>query len=208
MISRRWFTSKVSNTLCFEVVNTHLASCLFASLGYDTAVFDATLPTTTSIIRGQTEEERARELAKTGRVAAAGNMFRFLGSMMYNSAELLLARQIARENKEKEQQEKVDRAKEKEIALYNKAEEAYLSFCRQGHLLNKLNLEELKDIVRYICCAEKKKGDTFSSHSSGKEKLKLRMAQVQPVWTKYFEFPPAAEEEDSASGEKDEIASC
>ena len=31
----------------------------------------------------------------------------------------------------------------------------------------------------------------------------MRMAQVQPVWTKYFEFPPAAEEEDSASGEKD-----
>ena len=31
----------------------------------------------------------------------------------------------------------------------------------------------------------------------------MRMAQVQPVWTKYFEFPPAAEEEDSASVKED-----
>ena len=53
-------------------------------------------------------------------------MFRLLGGMMYNDAEPLLARKIARENKEKEQQEKVDRAKEMEIALYNKVEEAYL----------------------------------------------------------------------------------
>ena len=36
--------------------------------------------------------------------------------MMYSGAEILLARKIARENKEKEQQEKVDRAKEKERA--------------------------------------------------------------------------------------------
>ena len=50
---------------------------------------------------------------------------------------------------------------------------------------------------------EKKKGDTFSSHSSGTEKLKLRMAQVQPIWTKYFELEPTAEEEDSVSGEED-----
>ena len=103
------------------------------------------------------EEERARELAKTGRAASAGNMFCLLGSMMYNGAELLLARKIAHENKEKEQQEKVDRAKEKELALYNKAEETYLSFCRQAHLLNKLNLEKLKDLVRYIYYVEKKK---------------------------------------------------
>ena len=31
----------------------------------------------------------------------------------------------------------------------------------------------------------------------------MRMAQVQLIWTKYFEFPPAAEEEDSVSGEED-----
>ena len=70
-------------------------------------------------------------------------------------------------------------------------------------MLDKLNLEELKDSVRCLCYAEKKKGDTFSSHSSGKEKLKLRISQVQPVWTKYFEFPSAAEEEDSARGKED-----
>ena len=98
------------------------------SPGFCTTVFDATLPTTASIIRGETEEGRAQDLTKTGKLASAGNMFRYLGNMMYNSAELFLSRQIARENKEKEQQEKVDRAKEKEIAFYNKAEEAYLTF--------------------------------------------------------------------------------
>ena len=65
---------------------------------------------------------------------------------------------------------------------------------------------------------KKKKGDSYSKHSGSKEKLKLRMAQVKPVWTKYFELELAAEEEDSASGEdtaqlddmdeNNEIASC
>ena len=48
-----------------------------------------------------------------------------------------------------------------------------------------------------------KKGDPFSKHSQSKTKLKLRMAQVQPVWTKCFELPLAAEEGVSASGEED-----
>ena len=47
-------------------------------------------------------EERARHLAKLGRVASAGAMFRFLGTMMYNSEDMLLARKIVREEKEKE----------------------------------------------------------------------------------------------------------
>ena len=103
----------------------HSSACIYICvllikllLDFDTAVFDATLPTTTSIIRGETEEERAEALAKTGKLASAGNMYRYLGSMMYNSKELLLARSIARENKHKEVQEREDREAEKEMALF------------------------------------------------------------------------------------------
>ena len=110
-----------------------------SSSGFDTAVFDATLPTTTSIIRGETEEERAQALAKRGKLASAGNMFCFLGNMMYNSKELILARKVARENKAKEDQVKVDKAKDREIALFRKAEEAHLVFHEKGHLLDKLH---------------------------------------------------------------------
>ena len=131
-------------------------------------------------------------------------MYRYLGSMMYNSEELLLAREIARRNKEQEEQEKVDKAKEKEMALYNKAEQAYIVFCEQGHLLDKLSSTELQHIVRFLCCVEKKgKGDTYSSHSGSKKKLKERMAEVQPVWTKYFEDTEAAGGEDDARGSGD-----
>ena len=44
-------------------------------------------------------------------------------------------------------------------------------------------------------------------HLGGKiknnKRIKLRMTQIQPVWTKYFELEPAAGEEDSASSEED-----
>ena len=123
-------------------------------------------------------------------------MYRFLGTMMYNSKELLRAREIARENKAKEDQVKVDKAKDKEIAFFRKAEEAHLVFQEQGHLLGKLNLSELQDIVCYLCCVENKKGDAYSNHSGSKKKLKERIAAVEPPWTKYFEPPPAAEEEE------------
>jgi len=89
--------------------------------GFDTAVFDATLPTTTSIIRVETEKEQAEAPSKTGKLASTGNMYRYLGSMMYNSAELLLTRKIARENKRREEQERDDRKEEKEMALFKKA---------------------------------------------------------------------------------------
>ena len=164
-------------------------------LGFDTAVFDATLPTTTSIIRGETEEERAEALAKTGKLASAGNMYRYLGSMMYNSKELLLARSIARENKHKEVQEREDREEEKEMALFEKADQAYLVFKEGGSLLCALRKPELQDIVRFLCCVEKKVGDTYTKHSGSNNKMRQRIAKVSPVWTKYF-APPEEEEEE------------
>ena len=98
------------------------------SSGFCTAVFDTTVSTTTSIIRGTTEKERAQSLAKTGKLASVGNMYHYLGSMLYNGAELLLAHKIARQNKEKDEQEKPDKAKEKEAALCSKAKDAYVIF--------------------------------------------------------------------------------
>ena len=83
---------------------------------------DATLPTTTSIIRGETTGERAQALAKTGRVASAGNVYQFLGLMMYNSAELLLAQKIAREIKLTEQQDRAGKEEEVSLRLFEKAD--------------------------------------------------------------------------------------
>ena len=47
------------------------------------------------------------------------------------------------------------------------------------------------------------KGDTYSSHGGSKKKRKERMAEVQPVWTKYFEDTEAAGGEDDARGSGD-----
>ena len=62
-----------------------------------TAVFEATLPTTTSIIRGKIEEEQAQALAKRGKLASEGNMFHFLGSMMYKDGEFIRTGQSNKE---------------------------------------------------------------------------------------------------------------
>ena len=122
-------------------------------------------------------------------------MYRYLGSMMYNSAELFLARKIARENKRREEQERDDREEEKEMALFEKTDQAYLIFKEGGLLLSKLDKTELQDIVRFLCSVEKTKEDTYSKHSGSMKKMKERITMVQPVWTKYF-APPVEEEEE------------
>ena len=70
-----------------------------------------------SIMRGKTAEEWAQKLTKSDKVASAGNMYRYLGWTMYSSKGLILARKISCENKKKDKQDKIDKAKEKEIAL-------------------------------------------------------------------------------------------
>jgi len=67
----------------------------------------------------------------------------------------------------------------------------------KSSLLDGLQTSDLQDIVRYLCCVESKgKGDTYSSHSVSKRKMKERMAEVQWMWTKYFNLPPIKEEEE------------
>ena len=94
----------------------------------NTDVFDAALPTTSPLIRGQTVEEHARNLEKSGKTSSAGGMFRFLGNMMYNGEEMLLARKIAREENANKEQEKIDR-EEKIMDVVEKVG----SYYRAGH---------------------------------------------------------------------------
>ena len=157
-----------------------------ALLVFDTSVFDASLPTTSCIIRGQTVEERAEALAKSGKVASAGNVWRFLGSMMYNSEEMLLARKIAREIRANERRERESAQADAETALLEKAEGVYQTFREKGSVLTALSAEDLKHLVRFVCHIKKKKGDTFSKHSGSKKKMQERLAAVEPSWTKYF----------------------
>ena len=98
---------------------------------------------------------------------------------MYNSEKLLLVWDISRKNKEQEEQEKIDKEKEKEMVLFKKVEEAYIIFCKKGHLLDRLNISELQDIAHFLCSMEKKgKRDDYSSHSGSKKNLNERMAEV------------------------------
>ena len=155
-------------------------------------MFDSDLPTMTPLIRGETMEERARDLAKSGKTASAGGMFRFLGSMMYNSEEMILARKYAREAAEDERQKKEDKIDSGMAALFEKADQVYMKFVDNDSKLCRLKREELKHLVRYICKLENKSGDTFSSHNTA-TKLKLRLNACKPTWTKYF-MPPKDED--------------
>ena len=115
---------------------------------------------------------------------------------MYNSAELLLARKIARENKRKEQQDRADEEEEVSMRLLEKADQAYLRFKDGGSLLTKLGTDDLKDLVWFLCHVKKTKGDTFSKHSGSKKKMRERIAGSEPLWTSYFASSVAEETEE------------
>ena len=163
-----------SNNLILAI--SHKLISVHLSLGFDTAVFDATLPTTTAIIRGQTGEERSQALAKSGKTASAGNMWRYLGHLIYNSEDMLRAREIAREMAASKRKEKADAQEERDVALLDKAEQAYHKFKEKGSLLDRLTVPDLQDIVRFLCSVKKKGAeDTFTRNNKGKKKLKERI---------------------------------
>ena len=148
-------------------------------------------------------EERAQGLAKTGKTATAGNTWRFLGHLIYNSEDLLCAREIAREIAANKRKEKEDAQEERDMALLDKAEQAYRKFKEKGSLLDRLTVPDLQDIVRFLCSVEKKGAeDTFTRNNKGKKKLKEHIAAVEPgVWTKYFDQTLADGEEEAESEE-------
>ena len=170
-----------------------------SSAGFDTGVFDAILPTTSCIIRGETVEERARALAKTGKTAQADGMFRYLGNMIYNGEELLRARQIQREEREKARQEKEDeRAKEMD-SLFEAAEEAYYKYANGDHDLSRLRNDDLKALIRFIVRIKKKEGDNVSKHKNA-TLMKERLAECDPCWTTYFTSGTESDGEDEVAG--------
>ena len=148
-------------------------------------------------------EERAQGLAKTGKTASAGNTWRFLGHLVYNSEDLLRAREIAREIAANKRKEREDTQEERDMALLDKAEQAYRKFKEMGSLLDRLTVPDLQDIVRFLCSVEKKGAeDTFTRNNKGKKNLKERIAAVEPgLWTKYFDQTLADEEEEAESEE-------
>ena len=49
-----------------------------------------------------------------------------------------------------------------ELALLKTVGDSYFKFHGKDHLFDSLNMPDLQDIVRYLCCMEKKqKGDTY-----------------------------------------------
>ena len=172
-------------------------------LGFDTSVFDTNLPTTSCTIRGETVEERARALAKTGRTASAGGMFRFLGSMVYNGEELLRAREIQREEREKAEQDELDKEQEEMEKILEEADQVYQKYQEKGCDLDKLSNPDLKKLVKYICKLERKSNDAPSHHKNA-SMMKKRLNEVEGCWTKYFDpVEHVSDEEGSTSSAQD-----
>ena len=159
-------------------------------LGFDTTVFDAVLPTTSPIIRGETTEERATALAKTGRTASAGGIFRNLGSMVYNSEELLRARQIQRDTIAREKQDKSDASNLEMIAKWEEALLVYQSFLKRGEKLESLSSDELSTLIKYIVAEERKTNKNNKleapSHFTNIAQRIKRLKECDPVWTNHF----------------------
>lgn len=137
-------------------------------------------------------EEQAQTLAKSGKTASAGGMFRYLGSMVYNGEAMLRAREIERETKEeKERQKKTDEDEVMED-LFEKADQVYLVYVDRGESLGRLNNDELKILIKFIIKLEAKPKDTLSKHKNA-TMMKARLNQCHPSWTKYFEGSVEAE---------------
>ena len=168
-----------------ELVTRFMSLILSLGAGFDTGVFDAVLPTTTCIIRGKTVEERARALAKTGKTAQAGGMFRYLGNMIYNGEELLRAREIQREERAKAKLQKEDEKAKEMDALFDAAEEAYFKYANGDHDMSCLRNDDLKALIRFVVRIEKKEDDNVSKHKNA-PLMKKRLAECDPCWTTYF----------------------
>ena len=88
-------------------------------------------------------------------------MFRFLGTMMYSSQDMIRVREIARELKQKQEQEKDNAEDAHALDLFKKADQVYMLFKERDSLLSNLGKEPLQDTICFICHQEKKKGDTY-----------------------------------------------
>ena len=112
-------------------------------------------------------------------------IYRFLRSMIYNSAELFRTQEIARENELKEQEDRAKEEKELALRIFEKADQAYIWFKDSGSLLTKIGAENLKHLVRFLYHVKKTKGNTFSKHSKNKKNIQERIARSKLLWTSY-----------------------
>ena len=94
-------------------------------------------------------------------------MFRYLGSMLYNGEELLLARKIYADKKRDELAEKEQKKQSKEDEMMERAEAAYEKHV-EGQ---KLNVNDLKAVVRFACALEGKADKKNSSQYKTKKLL-------------------------------------
>ena len=88
------------------------------------------------------------------------------------------------------------------LTLFKKADQAYTWLKDNGSLLTKMDTDDLKHLIRFLCHIKKTKGDTFSKHSGIKKKMRERIAGSEPLWTSYFVSLVAeqTEEEPAESG--------
>ena len=150
--------------------------------GFKVDAFDAVLPTTTPLVRESTEHERAKKLAKTGKTASAGGIFRHLGSMVYNSEELLLARMYQRQWRDEEREKRAEQKSEEHRKSYSAALEVYHKHKRGDKLINL----DLQVLLKYICNKEKLNKSDCSSNYKNATKMWERLNNCKRPWTDYF----------------------
>ena len=126
------------------------------SLGFETVLFDTTLPTTMVIFQVKTIKERAQALTKTGKLTNEGGMFCFLGAMTETSKDLLHTCRIFCKIKANERKEREDGNQAKEMLLLDKAEEVFLKFKEEKLVLDKLSTSDLQKSICLLYCVNKR----------------------------------------------------
>ncbi len=172
-----------------RTITWHFVSLLtFVATGYDVAVFDAVLPTTTPIQRADTREERVQALVDGKQVARASGLFRLLGSMMYNGDEILEARTLDREVRQKAKDAKKKEAEDKEVELFEEASFKYQLFVEKGRNLNMLKADDLTPIVKFLCAVDSKgKGDCISNYKTNAKKIDRIMNTPTGPWVHWLD---------------------
>ena len=120
---------------------------------------------------------------------------------------MLLARTFTQENRLNDQEDRDNAEDKKTVIHFEKADQAYLSFEDNGSMLTRLVANNLKDVVHFLFHIKKTPGDTFSKHSTSKNKMQKRIASTKSLWLSYFTPPnteESQEEEEPDAHEDDE----
>ena len=105
---------------------------------------------------------------------------------------MLRARQLTREAKENKQRSKSEKEDNEMLDLYREADIVYQDYC-QHCKLSRLDQEELKTLVKFICKLEMKPNDA-PSHHKNMSMMRTRLRQCDPSWENYF-MPIVQEDE-------------